>query len=115
MAICDFCSSPNVVKCFGCRDFDADSIDVGVVYPKSGPDGGPATITLKSIDFWAACPDCAALVEARDVPGLVKRALDEFEKQDGHPLTQRRGLEKHLKLTYDLFFDNWTGETEIVA
>lgn len=113
--ICDFCNSPNVVKRFGCRDFKAESLQAGVVYPYTRDAVGPANLVLASYDYWAACAACAALVEARDVSTLVKYVLDEYEKQERRKHPQRQRLEKHLKLTYDLFFDHWTGETEIVV
>lgn len=112
--ICDFCSSPNVVKRFGCRDFKAASEDAGVICPSTRDTNWPTNLVFSSHDYWAACPACAGLVEARDVSALVKHVLEEYEKQERRKHAQRHRLEKHLKLTYELFFDNWTGGTETV-
>jgi hypothetical protein len=101
MDLCDFCSSPAVIKRFECRDFDSASKDAGVIYPETAAATGPTNLVFASKGYWAACAPCAALVEAGDVEGLVKRVLDEFE-----PLRHRAELESHLRRTYKLFLEN---------
>ncbi len=58
MLICDFCNSPNVLWSYPAADFQVEGM------PFIGSKGG-----------WAACHDCAALIEAKDVDGLARRAL----------------------------------------
>lgn len=106
MDICDFCSSPQVVERFECCDFDSSSEDAGVIYPDTKTTNEPTNVIFASKDFWAACEPCRILVEAGDMDGLLKRALDEFERQDGCPHPRRRMLERHLRQTYQLFFKN---------
>jgi hypothetical protein len=106
MDICDFCSSPLVVARFECCDFDSASEDAGVIYPGTKTTQGPTNLIFASKDFWAVCEECRRLVEAGDIDGLVKRALDEMEKKDGYPHPQRKRLEKHLRRTYTLFLEN---------
>lgn len=106
MDICDFCSSPEIVQHFECCDFDSPSADAGVLYPTTKTTDGPTNLVLASKDFWAACAPCVALVEAGDVEGLVKRGMDEYERQAGEPHPQRKNCEKHLRQTYRLFLEN---------
>ena len=106
MDICDFCSSPQVVKRFECCDFDSPSLDAGVLYPTTKTTNVPTNLVLASKDFWAACEPCVKLVEAGDVDGLVNRGMDEYERQTGEPHPQRKRCERHLRQTYTLFFEN---------
>ncbi len=104
MEICDFCSCSEVVKRFECADFDSPSMDAGVTYPNAEDE--EEDLVLASEGYWAACANCAALVEAGDVDRLIKRALDEHELKDGNPHPLHAELELHLRRTYDLFFEN---------
>lgn len=104
--ICDFCSSPEVVKRFECRDFDSPSEDAGVIYPDTKDTDGPTNLIFASNDYWAACADCAALVEAADIDGLIRWAMDGYEERVGRSHSRRAMLEKHLRQTYRLFFQN---------
>lgn len=106
MDICDFCSSPAVVTRFACRDFDSSSKAAGVIYPDTWSTDSPTNLVLASHDYWAACEDCRLLVEARDIGGLVKRALDAHEQETGHRHPRHYELEQHLWRTYALFFRN---------
>ena len=106
MDICDFCNSPEVVKRFECCDFDSSSKAAGVIYPHTLTTDGPTDLVLASKNFWATCEECRRFVEAGDIANLIKRALDEFEKQDGYPHPRREELERHLHRTYQLFFEN---------
>lgn len=106
MGICDFCSSPHVVKRFECRDFDSSSKDAGIIYPRAQSTDGSTDLILASRGYWAACKDCEALVEAHDISGLVKRALDSYEQEEGQRHPQHYELEQHMWRTYALFFRN---------
>jgi hypothetical protein len=110
MGICDFCSSPLVTKRFACVDFDSASQDAGIVYPDPTAAETGMNLVLASKGYWAACAPCAALVQAQDLDGLVKRALDELEKPKKYPKQFRANVEMHLHHTYQLFFKNKTGE-----
>jgi hypothetical protein len=112
MDICDFCSSPQVVKRFACRNFDSASKDAGVIYPGTQTTDYPTNLVLASKDYWAACKDCVALVEAHDINGLIRRALDGYEQKTGRRHPQRYELEQHLWRTYALFFRNRIEDTE---
>lgn len=104
---CDFCSSPGVVKKYPCRDFKSDSSQAAVQYNpcKALPVSG-GTIVLDSHDFWAACAECAAIVETGDVDALVKHSLGAFEARDGRRHEQHDKLVAHLTLMYTQFFEN---------
>ena len=106
MDICDFCSSPAVVIRFACCDFDSASKDAGVIYPGTRETNCPTNFVLASHDYWAACEACRLLVEARDIGGLVKRALDSHEQETGHRHPRHDELKQHLWRTYALFFRN---------
>jgi hypothetical protein len=106
MAVCDFCSSPEVVEKFECASFDSESKDAGITYPAVNAVDMPINVILASKGYWAACVDCAALVKAADIGKLVKRAMDEYERQAGYPHPERAAVEQHLRRTYELFFEN---------
>lgn len=57
--ICDFCLSPEIAWSYPAREMRID---------------GHAIIN-KSDDEWGACEECAELIEARDVGGLVERCV----------------------------------------
>ena len=104
---CDFCSSPDVVKKYPCRDFKSDSSQAAVEYDPciALPDTG-GTIVLDSFDFWAACAECSAIVETGDVDALVTHVLSVFERRDGRRHWQHDKLVAHLTLAYQQFFEN---------
>ena len=58
MIVCDFCSSPDVLWSYPAVDFQVEG-----------------TRLLASEGGWAACHDCATLIEADDRDGLAQRAL----------------------------------------
>jgi hypothetical protein len=95
---CDFCSSPNVVKRFDCRDFDSQG-----PLPARDKDGKPVFITLKSLSFWAACGTCSRYIEAEDLYGLLGYCLMVFSAKD-YDITV--GLAQHLKKNFEMFFAN---------
>lgn len=69
-AVCDFCSDPNIVKDYDCTDY---------VVPVKGPDG--RTVELGSAGKWAACKECAELVDKKDKVGLEQRAFQTMLKR----------------------------------
>jgi hypothetical protein len=98
---CDFCSDKNVARKFECMDFEAESKDAGVIYNGTHTTGGPTNLVLKSINFWAACPVCADLVDEEDLNGLVAHAVMAFNARG-----QRVSVDtaRHMRHAYQLFF-----------
>ncbi|MHB8655575.1 MAG: hypothetical protein ACYDA9_17025 [Terriglobia bacterium] len=68
-AICDFCSSQEVFQVFMAEDFTAVKL--------VSPDGGP--VYLNSTGGWAACHECAKLVEAAQWEELLERCFHTFK------------------------------------
>jgi len=99
---CDFCSSPNVVKRFQCKDFDSASRDAGVM--RMNAEGRFTNVVLNSRNYWAACANCAAYVDAEDLKGLTDYAADHW--REGLTELNWLGLKIHLHNTYRLFFAN---------
>ena len=60
MAVCDFCSSPNVQWAYPTEGF---------VMPLIGP------VDWESVGGWAACPECHKLIENHKRDELVERAI----------------------------------------
>lgn len=81
MIICDFCSSPDVVWSYPAADFVLS-------------DTGQA-----SEGAWAACHECAELVQAGDREGLLKRSLS------GFPEFMREPVRSHVRELHRRFFD----------
>ena len=104
--ICDFCASPHVARRFDCRDFASESAAAGVLYPETIATDRPTNVILASRNYWAACAECADLVDNEHVDKLIRRALDEHAKRYGRRITDRDDVTKHLRRTYRLFFDN---------
>lgn len=72
-AICDFCSSPEVVLAYPCRNFSSE------IHVPNAPG-------WSSDGWWAACANCAKLIEAGDRDGLARRAADTAPKPPGMDL-----------------------------
>jgi hypothetical protein len=68
-AICDFCSSQEVYQVFMAEDFTAVQV--------TAPDGHP--VYLNSTGGWAACHECAKLVESARWDELFERCFDTFK------------------------------------
>jgi hypothetical protein len=68
-AICDFCSSQEVFQVFMAEDFTAVEV--------ATPDGHP--VYLNSTGGWAACHECAKLVESARWDELLERCFDTFK------------------------------------
>ncbi len=67
-AICDFCSSHEVFQIYMADDFTAVEL--------VPPDGNP--LYLNSTGGWAACCQCAKLVEAEEWDELLERCFQNF-------------------------------------
>lgn len=68
-AICDFCSSQEVFQVYMAEDFTAVEL--------AAPDGHP--VYLNSTGGWAACHECAKLVESAQWGRLLERCFDTFK------------------------------------
>jgi len=58
--ICDFCSAPDPKKTYAAHDFEMRELH------------------SRSIGDWAACGECAKLIDAGDHEGLLGRAMASF-------------------------------------
>jgi hypothetical protein len=99
---CDFCSSPEVVRWYKCRDFSSDSKAIGIEYRGQSAE-------LFSVGEWASCGQCAALIDVMDLEGLVNRACIQFNlKHPGYEIGDEidEVIRKHVAYTYELFFTN---------
>jgi hypothetical protein len=67
---CDFCCVESTHKLFACTNF--------VI-----PDMGPA-FTHESIGAWAACDECARLIDGNRWSELTERALVQFQRLHGY-------------------------------
>ncbi len=81
---CDFCCSIDPVKEFPCADFPL-----------------PHDPGMLSAGAWAACPPCAALVDAGDLNGLVRRCAGIHGEEQETPWFFFVPL---LYPTYEMFF-----------
>jgi hypothetical protein len=89
---CDFCSSPSITRLYDALDHVALRV--------SGFD-------LASEGAWAACDDCATLIDANDREGLLARSLDSFfdlNPQIPRNLLTRQALEQVLREIHRQFF-----------
>jgi hypothetical protein len=94
---CDFCSSPDVVRRYQCMDFDSESKDAGVLY-----DG--VNLDLHSTNYWAACAECAKLVDAEDIDALLERAVKALEVKTRLRPRRYVAFKSHVRHSYELFF-----------
>jgi hypothetical protein len=62
--ICDFCSAPDPVRSYPCRNFDMGTPSVT----------SPIPATNASDGAWAACAHCSALIDATNREGLAQRS-----------------------------------------
>lgn len=68
-SICDFCSSQEVFQVYMAEDFTAVEL--------AAPDGN--AVYLNSTGGWAACHECAKLVESAQWDELFERCFDTFK------------------------------------
>lgn len=94
--VCDFCSDPRIVTDYDCSDY---------VIPVTGPDG--KTMKLGSKGKWAACAQCAAIVDRGDQEALLQRSMECLFLK--HPEWPREGyvIEGTIKFLQDLHEEFW--------
>lgn len=73
--------------------------------------GEAASITQRLSSRWAACTQCAINVEAKDLAGLVRRALRQFENT---PIDPRLAAE-HLREAYAAILPTYQGKIPLAA
>lgn len=71
--ICDFCTSPHIVREYKCRDFDP-------VMP----------FGYTSLGDWEACAECAALIDTCQWEALAERALAKDKDNATMPPSRKR-------------------------
>ena len=98
---CDFCSNPNIVRCYHCMDFLAESEKAGVLY--AHPEG-PINVKFESVSYWAACAECARFVDDEDIDGLIVHAVTTLCKDRDIGDVQKQNFIRHLEYVYALFF-----------
>ncbi len=70
LGVCDFCSAPNPRWGYKARDFETVSY---LTLPPAG--AGLTENSYGSAGAWAACDECADLVDADDFDGILDRAM----------------------------------------
>jgi hypothetical protein len=90
MAICDFCSSENVVKRYPAADFTAPA-------PFSNH-----VLEQVSMGDWAACPTCASLIDRGQWNTLLNRSIDSFYSLNGH-IIPRKALTDAITVLHQQF------------
>jgi hypothetical protein len=88
--ICDFCASPEVLWSYPAADFHVEGTRL------LGSEGG-----------WAACHECAALIEADDRDGLARRALSTA------PAFMRERCLPFMRALHTQFFEARRGPAQI--
>jgi hypothetical protein len=96
MNLCDFCSGQPVVVAYPCRDFTISDVPVG------------------STGAWAACADCAQLIDADQRDALAWRAVDRANRnllvgETGPVPVPADELFAWLRTLHELFFAHRTG------
>ena len=92
MIICDFCSSPDVLWSYPAANFQVEG-----------------TRVLASEGGWAACHDCAALIEADDRGGLARRALS------ATPAFMQERCLPFMRALHALFFQDRRGPAQLAS
>ncbi|WP_249714613.1 hypothetical protein [Rhizomonospora bruguierae] len=112
---CDFCSAPEAAWVYRCADqrTDIHRITAQVVGVSDYRDRHRAArarrtdtehaVTQAWGERWSTCGDCANLIEARDLFGLIRRVVDAMPPKltQGKHLIRTRG---HLYDTYSTMF-----------
>jgi len=96
--ICDFCSSPNIIASYPCKDFT-----VGDVF---GSEGG-----------WTVCEDCMKLIETGDRSRLLHRSAIKYFKVNfpGQPIPDElfRVVKNWIELLHEKFWENFESKEGI--
>lgn len=85
--ICDFCCSFPMHTLYDAPDFETAGFSV----PEMG-------MVAKSIGHWAACEECAALIDANKWDELTERAVSFFLRKN--PWAVNMGVEDQIRKTY---------------
>ncbi len=93
---CDFCCVESVHKVFASTNF--------VI-----PDMGPA-FTHESIGAWAACEECARLIDKGCWSELTERALAHFKKIEGYSRDEEPFFRDKFQQIHQLFRDHMIKE-----
>lgn len=93
---CDFCSDPEIVKSYECHPHVMEEHDLGDML-----------LVSHTNDPWAACAQCASLIDAGDLRGLVQRGFARYyelhpEQFGRYPAGE---LIAELERTYRRFFE----------
>lgn len=89
--VCDFCASPEATHVYHAKDFTAYEV-AGYVGKSTGP--------------WAACSDCARLIEADDRQQLANRSVVTLMRSMGFPKSMRPQLLAQTRQIHARFFQN---------
>jgi hypothetical protein len=60
---------------------------------------------------WAACDDCAELIEAGNKDALIERSVDNFMETKQAPASERHAVAFMIDLIHGTFWDLRTDET----
>lgn len=91
---CDFCSAPDPTWKYPCEDFILEGTHHG------------------SEGAWAACDDCAALIERNDRDGLALRSIESYPLRDYIP---RGRLRRMMAKLHRHFFRKRAGSVERIS
>jgi hypothetical protein len=108
-ARCDFCHAAGpALTAYACGAFTLLFIERGralliaevggIVTRYRAAPGDGAVHAFCSVGVWAACPACAALIDAGDAPGLGRRMLARLAGP-GLPRAHRRAIERQILAT----------------
>lgn len=100
MAICDFCSSPNVTWVYPARTFAA--------YVFEG-------IVGESVGDWAACPICHGLIESGRHAELTERSLITLLERQPEMKSAEEELRTHIRSFHTMFFRSRVGSAITIA
>lgn len=88
--ICDFCSSPAVIWRYPAMD--SNPAAALIIQNKDEKE----LVLLNSEGDWAACEECAVLIEAEDKEGLLERTLAHSPELEGIPKHVVRTLTRSI-------------------
>jgi len=98
LEVCDFCSGPDPVITYRCRDFHTVVIgvdDKGQIHEQP----------WSSFGDWAACEPCARFIDADDQPGLTTYAVEgHMARNEPDAQKKRADLVESMGQLHRLFF-----------
>ena len=93
---CDFCCVESTHKIFACKNF---------VIPDLGP------VSHESFGAWAACEECARLVDGGKWSELTERALAQFKRIHGYSACEEPFFRERFREIHQLFKQNMVRES----